>query len=220
MFWGSAIGKAAQHYLGTMAATHPLASPLYADLKGLPPLFVQASTIEVLLDDSVRARREGAARRAATCCSRPGPTCRMSGICSIRTCPRRAPRSARPALSSCRALPEAGPLAATRLRPVPWPHERQRQKDRAGLFGGLDTSVILRWLQETYQRGSRDLHRRSRPGRGTRPGAREGQAVGREGDLHRRSARDLRERLRLPDVPRQRALRGTVSARHRRSRGR
>lgn len=63
MFWGPAIGKAAQHYLGTMAPTHPLASPLYADLKGLPPLFVQASTIEVLLDDSVRlvdkARREG-----------------------------------------------------------------------------------------------------------------------------------------------------------------
>lgn len=63
MFWGPAIGKAAQHYLGTMAATHPLASPLYADLKGLPPLFVQASTIEVLLDDSRRlvekARHEG-----------------------------------------------------------------------------------------------------------------------------------------------------------------
>ncbi len=63
MFWGPAIGKAAHHYLGTMAATHPLASPLYADLKDLPPLFVQASTIEVLLDDSTRlvdtARHQG-----------------------------------------------------------------------------------------------------------------------------------------------------------------
>lgn len=63
MFWGPAIAKAAHHYLGTVAPMHPLASPLYADLKELPPLFVQASTIEVLLDDSTRmvdkARREG-----------------------------------------------------------------------------------------------------------------------------------------------------------------
>jgi epsilon-lactone hydrolase len=54
MFIGPDIGKAARHYLGTMPGTHPLASPVYADLKELPPLFVQASTIEVLLDDSQR----------------------------------------------------------------------------------------------------------------------------------------------------------------------
>ncbi|HEX4113551.1 MAG TPA: alpha/beta hydrolase [Stellaceae bacterium] len=54
MFIGSAIGKAAQLYLGAMPGTHPLASPLYAELGALPPLFVQASTSEVLLDDSVR----------------------------------------------------------------------------------------------------------------------------------------------------------------------
>jgi acetyl esterase/lipase len=63
MFFGPAIGKAAQRYLGTMPGNHPLASPLYATLAGLPPLFVQASTIEVLLDDSRRlvdkARHEG-----------------------------------------------------------------------------------------------------------------------------------------------------------------
>jgi epsilon-lactone hydrolase len=54
MFIGPDIGKGALHYLGDMPGTNPLASPLYADLKELPPLFVQASTIEVLLDDSMR----------------------------------------------------------------------------------------------------------------------------------------------------------------------
>ena len=63
MFIGPDLGKAAAHYLGTMPGTNPLASPVYANLKDLPPLFVQASTIEVLLDDSIRvvdkARHEG-----------------------------------------------------------------------------------------------------------------------------------------------------------------
>jgi epsilon-lactone hydrolase len=35
---------------------HPLASPLYADLAGLPPLSVQVGSREVLLDDSARLR--------------------------------------------------------------------------------------------------------------------------------------------------------------------
>ncbi len=64
MFIGPDIGKGALHYLGDMPATNPLASPLYADLSGLPPLFVQASTIEVLLDDSMRAVEK--ARAAGT----------------------------------------------------------------------------------------------------------------------------------------------------------
>jgi monoterpene epsilon-lactone hydrolase len=62
-FDGANIGRSARHYLGTMPGTNPLASPLYAEMKGLPPLFIQASTIEVLLDDSRRvvekARHEG-----------------------------------------------------------------------------------------------------------------------------------------------------------------
>lgn len=33
---------------------HPLASPLYADLKGLPPMFIQVSSSEVLYDDTTR----------------------------------------------------------------------------------------------------------------------------------------------------------------------
>jgi len=54
MFCGAALARAAQFYLGTTAADHPLASPLYADLKGLPPLLIHASRTEVLRDDAVR----------------------------------------------------------------------------------------------------------------------------------------------------------------------
>ncbi len=62
----------------------------------------------------------------------------------------------------------------------------------------------------------RDLHRRSRPGRGARAGAQEGaDARHQAGEhLHRGSARGVRARLRVSDVPRQCALRGPVSARH------
>jgi monoterpene epsilon-lactone hydrolase len=54
MFHGAGLIQGAQFYLGTTAPKNPLASPLYADLGGLPPLFVQASGSEVLLADSTR----------------------------------------------------------------------------------------------------------------------------------------------------------------------
>ena len=41
-------------YLGDRSRTTPLASPYYADLRGLPPLLLQVGTAEVLLDDSLR----------------------------------------------------------------------------------------------------------------------------------------------------------------------
>lgn len=41
-------------YLGDASPTNPLASPLYADLRGLPPLLVYVGSTEVLLDDAVR----------------------------------------------------------------------------------------------------------------------------------------------------------------------
>jgi acetyl esterase/lipase len=41
-------------YLQGKPLTTPLASPLYADLRGLPPLFIQVGSAELLLDDSVR----------------------------------------------------------------------------------------------------------------------------------------------------------------------
>jgi monoterpene epsilon-lactone hydrolase len=44
----------AKAYLGDAHPRTPLAAPLYADLRGLPPLLVQVGTAEVLLDDSTR----------------------------------------------------------------------------------------------------------------------------------------------------------------------
>lgn len=41
-------------YLGTADPKNPLVSPLYADLKGLPPLFIEVGQREVLRDDAVR----------------------------------------------------------------------------------------------------------------------------------------------------------------------
>jgi monoterpene epsilon-lactone hydrolase len=54
MFCGAAIGRGAQIYLGDASPTDPHASPVYADLRGLPPLFLLAGSTEVLLDDSQR----------------------------------------------------------------------------------------------------------------------------------------------------------------------
>jgi monoterpene epsilon-lactone hydrolase len=44
----------AQAYLGGKNPRTPLASPLYADLKGLPPLLIQVGDAETLLDDATR----------------------------------------------------------------------------------------------------------------------------------------------------------------------
>jgi acetyl esterase/lipase len=41
-------------YLAGEDPRNPLASPLYADLTGLPPLYIQVGTAEILLDDSIR----------------------------------------------------------------------------------------------------------------------------------------------------------------------
>jgi acetyl esterase/lipase len=44
----------ADAYLGGADARNPLASPLYANLSGLPPLLIQAGSAEILLDDATR----------------------------------------------------------------------------------------------------------------------------------------------------------------------
>jgi acetyl esterase/lipase len=41
-------------YLGGANPQTPLAAPLYADLHGLPPLFIHVGTAEILLDDATR----------------------------------------------------------------------------------------------------------------------------------------------------------------------
>ena len=48
------LDHAAALYLNGEDARTPLASPLYANLSGLPPLLIQVGTAEVLLDDSTR----------------------------------------------------------------------------------------------------------------------------------------------------------------------
>jgi acetyl esterase/lipase len=42
------------HYLGEQSAANPLASPVFGDYRGLPPLLIQAGEHEMLRDDSVR----------------------------------------------------------------------------------------------------------------------------------------------------------------------
>ena len=41
-------------YIANRDPRAPLASPLHADLRGLPPLLIQVGTAETLLDDSTR----------------------------------------------------------------------------------------------------------------------------------------------------------------------
>jgi len=48
------LGRMARAYLGGADARTPLASPLFADLAGLPPLLIHVGTAETLLDDSTR----------------------------------------------------------------------------------------------------------------------------------------------------------------------
>ncbi len=74
--------------------------------------------------------------------------------------------------------------------------------------GGLDTSIILKWLGETY--GCEIVTFTADLGQGEElaPARAKALAMGvkpRE-YFHRRSARRIRPRFRVPDVPRQHAL--------------
>jgi acetyl esterase/lipase len=54
------LRELAAAYLGGVDPRDPRVSPLYAELRGLPPLLVQVGSAETLLDDAVRiARRAG-----------------------------------------------------------------------------------------------------------------------------------------------------------------
>jgi acetyl esterase/lipase len=58
-------------YVGATDPRDPLASPIYADLKGLPPLYIHAGNCEILLDDATRlaerAREDGVAVELDVC---------------------------------------------------------------------------------------------------------------------------------------------------------
>ncbi len=43
-------------YVGSQSPTHPLISPLFADLHGLPPTYIQVGNDEILLSDSTRLK--------------------------------------------------------------------------------------------------------------------------------------------------------------------
>jgi len=57
----SMIHGMATAYLGSTDATDPLASPLYADYAGLPPLLLQVGDAEVLLSDTTRVAEKARA---------------------------------------------------------------------------------------------------------------------------------------------------------------
>lgn len=65
MFQRETIMGGASLYRGELDAKDPRVSPLYADLHGLPPLLVFASTSEMLFSDSVRLVEK--AKKAGVC---------------------------------------------------------------------------------------------------------------------------------------------------------
>jgi acetyl esterase/lipase len=50
-------------YVGRHDPAHPLISPLFADLQGLPPTLIQVGSDEILLDDSTRLEKKMKAAR-------------------------------------------------------------------------------------------------------------------------------------------------------------
>lgn len=62
MFNPESLPEAAALYLAGKPSNTPLASPLFADLKGLPPLMIHASKHEILLADSTRLHERAKAQ--------------------------------------------------------------------------------------------------------------------------------------------------------------
>jgi acetyl esterase/lipase len=64
----SAVEQAAISYAGERSFTDPLVSPLYGDLRGLPPLMIQVGDADLVRDDSLRlAERARAAGVDVVC---------------------------------------------------------------------------------------------------------------------------------------------------------
>jgi len=55
------LARWAQAYANGLPFDHPLCSPLYADLRGLPPILVHVGSEEILLSDSLRLRERAIA---------------------------------------------------------------------------------------------------------------------------------------------------------------
>ncbi len=57
MLGRSSLSWFAGQYLAGQDPAQPLASPIFADLKGLPPILIQVGSNEVLLDDAIRLNK-------------------------------------------------------------------------------------------------------------------------------------------------------------------
>jgi acetyl esterase/lipase len=66
MFPGEGMERMSAVYLQGASALDPLASPVYADLRGLPPMLIHAGSYEILLDDSTRVAAAAADVRLRT----------------------------------------------------------------------------------------------------------------------------------------------------------
>ncbi|KVE37741.1 alpha/beta hydrolase [Burkholderia sp. TSV86] len=65
MLSAAAVANFSRYYLGSTPADHPIASPLYGEYSGLPPLLIQASDTEVLLDDAARVAEKARSANVA-----------------------------------------------------------------------------------------------------------------------------------------------------------
>lgn len=61
MFYGAVFRPVAQMVLGSADARNPLASPVYGEFHGLPPLLIHVGDTEVLLSDSTRVASKASA---------------------------------------------------------------------------------------------------------------------------------------------------------------
>jgi acetyl esterase/lipase len=66
MFYGEDIGAYADVYLGSQSPQAPLASPLFGNFAGLPPLYLEVGESEVLLDDARQLHRKALAAGVAS----------------------------------------------------------------------------------------------------------------------------------------------------------
>src|SRR5256884_3967176 len=105
-FTKSQVAGLVASYLGETDPTNPLASPLYGDLSGLPPIRVHVGDDEVLLDDSRRyvARAVAAGGRAPAGGWVGMPAGFMTGVQAIASAPQA--RTAKAGLTAERLLQE------------------------------------------------------------------------------------------------------------------
>ena len=86
--------KLAGIYLNGKNPQAPLASPIHADLTGLPPLLLQVGSIEVLLDDSTMLK-EHAHKAGVSVQMEVWEICHTSGITMLLFCQKQGRPSVR-----------------------------------------------------------------------------------------------------------------------------